>query len=511
VPFLALNGWDLKIEKASESVDLLGSYKRAFSGKLLTDRRTLKRRWKLTTGRLKELDAFALINLLEGRGHGWTWEGDLYSSKGLNVNGATVASLRRGRAADGSFVVDESGVAESKYGTYSMVTDAAITNMLTANQGSVETDTTGFTAIDGATISRTTSHAFEGSASLQVVTAAAVNAVRGGVETTVASASAATQYIGSFYAKAPAGSTISIRCRLVDSTGAGGVSKTVALNADKWTRITTNAYTTAGGTTGIKLEVLEDVADSNITFQLDGLMIQTGALAGTWVAGASSRSASSLNYPVASFATLTDLTINFWARSPTANYTPGYITFTRWNAGSFSMEITRPTNTNLVSFTTSFGTSDTRSYSNPWDGQWHMITATLRSNPESGEVIKALYVDGVLRSSSSPANHPLLWSGLTQLNVGQVGAGGERIGLHNTLMCDLMIVPYAMPAALVSGIYNFGRSVANLPRLVFNGDMVPEDFVTAEGSVSPSEYVRFTDAGSWRANARRVEFELVEV
>jgi hypothetical protein len=41
--------------------------------------------------------------------------------------------------------------------------------------------------------------------------------------------------------------------------------------------------------------------------------------------------------------------------------------------------------------------------------------------------------------------------------------------------------------------------------------MVPEDFVTAEGSVSPSEYVRFTDAGSWRANARRVEFELVEV
>ena len=83
--FLTINGWEVpvKIDSLQEEPERIGPRKRAIDLTLRTSTRGIKRTWKFETPPLRPDVAAALVGLLQGRGHYWSFDEDLYSSKGL--------------------------------------------------------------------------------------------------------------------------------------------------------------------------------------------------------------------------------------------------------------------------------------------------------------------------------------------------------------------------------------------------------------------------------------------
>src|SRR3990167_6718991 len=150
--FLRVNGWALPVadSSVSEAHDLGGDFSRSFSGSLLSDERYDKRVWSGQTAPVTEMVAEAIKGIVRGLGHVWSWDSDLYSSKGLGVSGSTSAARRTAIAVDGSDIQDTHGP-YYKYGDHSLSSDPAVTNLLAGNQrdGTEDTTTTGFTAYVG--------------------------------------------------------------------------------------------------------------------------------------------------------------------------------------------------------------------------------------------------------------------------------------------------------------------------------------------------------------------------
>jgi hypothetical protein len=153
------------------------------------------------------------------------------------------------------------------------------TNLLTENQSGVETDTSGFSPRNGATLSRNTTEKWQGNASLQVTTLGAK--ANEGVEILFPS-----QCNGSYI----------LQCRM-KGTGAisilniGGnmnyVVNNVTLDAANWVQYTLSFTTTAlTSVAGIRIQTTGTLAT---TFYLDGLMLEAGSRCGSWVPGGTRR------------------------------------------------------------------------------------------------------------------------------------------------------------------------------------------------------------------------------
>ena len=149
------------------------------------------------------------------------------------------------------------------------------TNLLTANQSSVETDTTGFTTAGswlingGATISRVTTEYWHGTASLKVDTPGA--AIREGVRTIGISANANTQYTFSVYVKATSGTPLQIRMR--DFTNSVGGNPVYFIATGSWQRVSVTITTGANAVTDLQACVSTQSAIAT-TFYIDGLQIE---------------------------------------------------------------------------------------------------------------------------------------------------------------------------------------------------------------------------------------------
>lgn len=84
--FLTLNGVTVRVAVESVSmayVDIGGEQARSPSGELVGGPSTTKREWRMTTAApvpVSELDAW--VGLIEGKGHTWTFDADLYSARG---------------------------------------------------------------------------------------------------------------------------------------------------------------------------------------------------------------------------------------------------------------------------------------------------------------------------------------------------------------------------------------------------------------------------------------------
>lgn len=142
------------------------------------------------------------------------------------------------------------------------------TNLLTDNQASIETDTTGF-AVVGTTISRDTTEKYFGGASLKVITdglstneSVRANNVKGINGKT---------YTASVYVKAPSGTNMHILLRRGVSANFSTQSFTGTGN---WQRISTT-LTLDADTSDLGLWVRSSDAVA-ITFHIDGLMIEEG-------------------------------------------------------------------------------------------------------------------------------------------------------------------------------------------------------------------------------------------
>lgn len=112
MPFLAINGWTISVsaQSGAESPEVIGDSARAFDGTLTSQIRAHKRAWKLKTIPLIQEDAFALRDLLLGKGHVWSYDSTLYSSKGLaTVMAAGAASYAASVYGNGLNVLSASG------------------------------------------------------------------------------------------------------------------------------------------------------------------------------------------------------------------------------------------------------------------------------------------------------------------------------------------------------------------------------------------------------------------
>lgn len=503
--FVRFNGWDVPIIDASEDHEVIGEPPtRAFDGSILTDRRYIKRQWALRTKHVSEMVAEAIKGVALGHGHNWNFDSDAYSYKGLAPSGQYERRLAAAAMSGNNQVVDENNKSESKYGNASLAVEQGVTNILSNDTADCENGTTGWSAVDSASITSEASIFYEQTKSIKVVTSATVNAVRGGIQTSTAGITGGQTYVGSVYIYTVTGATI--RVYLEDSAANQSAVKTVTLQNSKWNRITTNSLVTGGGATTIKLVVLEDVADANITYYVDAAQVELGTIATSWRDPASgARAAGSLTYPVSAVTGATDLTVAFWAKLGTANQSSDRYFINMAVSGTDTFTLRRAASTNDLRF----AAGATVTYStNPWNGDWHHVAAVLRQNTETGENRMELYFDGA--SVGTGAGTAIDFSTITALRVGH---RNSSLFLNDGLMDELVIVPYAAPAALVSAWYSLGKAMPGIPDFYMDGDMMPDTLLTAKAQASEisSEYIRAKDGSNWRENMRRISMRLMEV
>ena len=97
MPFINIQNHEIKLAFNSAGLvpEVIGDRRRAFSGKPVSTRRSIKKTWECKTIPMIHEDALFLIALLNGEGHTWKWNDATnwsYSSKGLGLAVSTGVS-----------------------------------------------------------------------------------------------------------------------------------------------------------------------------------------------------------------------------------------------------------------------------------------------------------------------------------------------------------------------------------------------------------------------------------
>jgi hypothetical protein len=209
---------------------------------------------------------------------------------------------------DGTQVVANQPRFETGKFDQAVMVEEGTTNLLTANQSSVETDTTGLNATADATISRDTVEKWHGVASLKVVTAGIGTAE--GFYTESINVTPSATYTASVWLKGSG--TVNLRIREIDSAGAtiGDTFSNVITLTSQWTRY---SVTRTFGSTGVKANMhVRTVVTQAITFYADGLQIEQKAFATSWTLGGSTRSPETLTIPTAGVLNPQEGTVEGW-------------------------------------------------------------------------------------------------------------------------------------------------------------------------------------------------------
>ena len=182
-----------------------------------------------------------------------------------------------------------------------------------------------------------------------------------------------------------------------------------------------------------------------------------------------------LIYPKSIVTGLKDFTVNAWISDASSD--PG--TEDRIILNADNLQLTRSSGANDLKFVTTNSGTHTLTKSSAWDGSsnFKMVTAVIRSNPETGENAKELYYNGssaASESSASTAKIPDL-SGTSEFTIGNDGGGAQ---IWTGYIDDLMIVPYAATSDIVSAWYAMGEAMSPLPKVYVDGDCIPDDTLT---------------------------------
>lgn len=147
-------------------------------------------------------------------------------------------------------------------------------NLLTENQASVETNTTGFTTYGTSTLTRTTAEHYVGSASLQIDTTA--SGVQGAYTADTAII-ASTTYTASVYVKGSGTIYVGLRERDAGGSTVGTTLSPVITLTSSWQRVeVTRAFTAAG--VNARIYIYTNVAQAT-TFYADALQLEEGNVA----------------------------------------------------------------------------------------------------------------------------------------------------------------------------------------------------------------------------------------
>jgi RHS repeat-associated protein len=177
------------------------------------------------------------------------------------------------------------------------------TNLLTANQSNIETSLDpGYVANGaGATVTRSTAQAWEGSASVQVNCAAGGDAYNGanlwnGAQGTGWAVTAGQKYTASLYAKgATGGEPFLLALYASDLTQIAAVAGTLTTS---WQRFTVSA-TIPTGKTAVFMLARRYNTTSAVTYYLDGIQLEQKPYATSWNPGGAARAAEILTIPTA--------------------------------------------------------------------------------------------------------------------------------------------------------------------------------------------------------------------
>lgn len=163
-------------------------------------------------------------------------------------------------------------------------------NVLTANQSSAETDLTGFTAVNGATLAQDSSYAWHGTYSVKVTTLGAVAGE--GVKVSF-TGNANTVYAGQVRIRGSG----TIQVQPVNTANSiYGTAKTITLNNSVWQEVDNVVVYCGGGNVDFLITTTTAQA---VTFWIDGLQVEAGVYSTPWMLGGSSRTAETLTYPTA--------------------------------------------------------------------------------------------------------------------------------------------------------------------------------------------------------------------
>lgn len=504
--FLTLNGVQVKVLSATPVATYteLGEFSRSLAGQMRKEVRATKRAWKMELRPVNPDAGHALVQMLMGRGHGFPFDTDKKSAGGITPTTDTNTVLNT--ATDGSPLY------------CSKVSNALSVGSTTTNLWDVNVrrgtgalgNTTGFTAVDGATIASNSTHRVA-DASLSVVTSAVVNGVRGGAQVnSTAGFSAGSTYAGSVWVK-PTTST-SIRAYLRDETaGVDGTPVTVACAANVWTRIDDFTITMGGASTNASMYVLEETADSGITFYCDHFQVEVGTVSDPW-ADPTTATAASLTYTSGPVAGWRDMTINAWVTLSTQVGTACY--YLRMNSGAVARLYLNNNATNGELAFASYGrlgVEDKITATGLSRRTLYMVTCVVRRNPRSGQAKKELWVNGSMISSSSPAedNMPDFDEDGT-IDVGHGGATGTE--LRSGTIDELQILPYAADSTQIAAWYTATRSLCTQPQLVMTGDLLKSwESVNVQAIVDKVENMPAYIGSTFYPNVKRISCTLEEV
>jgi hypothetical protein len=505
VDFLRLNGLPVMVaDSGSDSLErrTFEGFDRMFDGSPSRRRIAEKRSWRFTTIPLPAESARALEAVLQGRVEGWPFDADAWSSRPLTPSkvAGRFANYRLSGAADGR--ASFADYTPNHFGK-GIENGLVGTNLFTANQRSVETNTTGFAAVDGAAISQSADYFYHGTKSLRVITSTTVNGVRGGVNTVATAVAIGGSYTGSFYILSPVAA--SFRCYLRNaSTGTTGTPFYVTTSPYEWQRAWGTLTGVAAGQL-VELYITEDVADSGVEFFVDALQLENSTLVSPFVDGVRSAISRAV-YTGLDLFPYHDFTLSFWTSYVGTGAGVRYaVTITTSESGLGQGLQVGGSSTNLYLAISGIPGNLSTTVSGAfvsYVGKW--IQVVLKKS----EAQALVYVDGVLRLTLSliigSNNYYPSLDLCRYVQIGESNGGGAFVFPID----EVMILPWAADVATLANIRAATHSLALSPRLWAEGSFLPEGGgILCDAQLADSAFASY--AGN--TNTRRVSFALEEV
>ncbi len=305
---------------------------------------------------------------------------------------------------------------------YSVAVDEATTNLCTNNQASVETDTTGFTAVNAGVLTRVLTEYFYGAASLRCVTP---NMLAGEGFYIGIGAVAAVAHTGSIYVKG----TGDLQIYLRDITnGTNGVSQTITLTSN-WTRY--HCHHTAGAACADFRLYIVTTGLQGITFYYDGGQVEALNYPTSWTAGGTSRIEGDLEYDILDGVLETgEMTLSFRFQ-PFNTWSPCALTayLARWGIGiTYGFVIRTNSATGAINFITYGGVGGQINWTPTGDGPFTLCFTINWNNGTMG-----FYVNGASVGSASGLTLLQPYGG-ENLCLQAVAAGSSPRGMYDNIV-----------------------------------------------------------------------------
>ena len=528
--YLRINGYTVKVRQGHElSLEEIQQHRQySPNGFYQYSRSGIGRAWQMTTPPLPRDEAVALIGMLTHQGDGWAWDtssagapssttADFYTDKKRAASTLSSApTLITPRvAADGAPVYDWNSVASTPFtfnSSGALAPTPACTNLLTADESNGVVGAYTAVGTTPAVLATESSRYWNGAASTKVT----CTLTNDGAQTALFNTLGSTRHVFTAYVRGNAGSE-QVKVFVTENDGSATTSstaKTLPATTNAWTRVQ-HIVTTQAGTTQCRMSVRSN--NGAMVFFIDGLLAEAQALYGAspWVAGATTRNASNVEYPIDWVTTMTNgLTANVWVNPRS---------FSR-GANSYIVRVGTASNQEIIIYlstgdlpsgyvsTAYLGASSALIVqgSAVSTGGWRMYTVVFNQATST----LAFYTNGALAGTDNT------WSATGTLDVATltgnicVGDNGGASLIAPGPIGPMQIYPFAAPAAIVSGWYNCladGIAPGHTP-LACYGDFLHtgEKWLACYGEVTSVVNAPYANSGTWEPGAMAVGFTLRE-